>query len=211
MATGTVATPARQPKTTVSSITRLGNVMSGWLSDAAADMHGVCAEGQPQDFQGVVLGLTSRVALNGQTLVVSGPLQQAGGITTTYEMAHDYGGEAVSVGHYDWILVENDRPWAALVPQSYASGEVFSLALAKAVDRAVWLAVESMCSVACAVGQSRRETDPENEDDWWVAIPLTCEGEVGEVLAAYRGLVDSFVSSVNEAGRRRIRFDLEIE
>ncbi|MGB2937450.1 MAG: hypothetical protein WBD05_04530 [Phycisphaerae bacterium] len=60
-------------------------------------------------------------------------------------------------------------------------------------------------------GSPRTEYDPENEDDWWIAIPLRCRGSTDQVLNTYEALIEKLVEHIPAAKRERIRIDLQVE
>lgn len=62
-----------------------------------------------------------------------------------------------------------------------------------------------------SVGQPRPETDPEDEQSWWIVVPLRCKGSVEGVYATYEKLVKRFVSSVLATERDRIRIDVQVD
>ena len=76
------------------------------------------------------------------------------------------------------------------------------------VEHAVELAKECMSAV---VEAPRQVVDPENEAEWWTAIPIECRGEVIAIVGAYDKLTERFVAEVPSEARDRIRFELRIE
>lgn len=76
------------------------------------------------------------------------------------------------------------------------------------VEHAVELAKECMSAV---VEAPRKVIDPENEAEWWTAIPIGCRGEVLAIVGAYDKLTERFVAEVPSEARDRIRFELRIE
>lgn len=87
-------------------------------------------------------------------------------------------------------------------------GSALPAQLREAVGQTMTLAAQMP---RCRIGEPSKETDPENPEDWWIAVPVTCAGDESEILAAYNALVSRFVRTVQPPERDRIRIDLQIE
>jgi hypothetical protein len=59
--------------------------------------------------------------------------------------------------------------------------------------------------------EPRIELNPEDDRDWWVAIPVWFKGGVEDVVALDKEILTEFTACVPAAERERIIIDLHID
>lgn len=120
----------------------------------------------------------------------------------------DNSAEQRSWGHTMPSPAEDPRILLEVPSPIMSIGQVLSGSLQTAVERVTHIAKEVGVS---RIDDPHMETDPENEDDWWLAIPVLCEGPVEQALSTYASLKDQMVATLDRECLGRIRIDLQID